>query len=186
MAAARLEGVSQGSLAPTAPPSVPIDAPAEAAAPPAVEELVAAHQRGLLRFLGRYVGDQEDARDLAQEAFVRALSGARRFRGDAQLRTWLFRIARNLAVDHLRKRGRGLPLPAEPTAAPRDAEHADLVRLRAAVRRLPRRQREVVELRSYEEMTFPEIAEVLHTTALAARVSHHFALKRLRKEMGEP
>jgi RNA polymerase sigma-70 factor (ECF subfamily) len=161
----------------------------EQAEPPSVEDLVAAHQRGLVRFLVRMLRDEEAARDLAQEAFVRALSGLREFRGDAELRTWLFRIARNLAVSRLRRQGREQPIAPDAPLAARDAggeQRADLARLRAAVARLSPRPREVVELRSSEGMSFSEVATVLGTTALAARVSYHFALKRLRKELGEP
>jgi RNA polymerase sigma-70 factor (ECF subfamily) len=189
----RRKGVS-GSYALTAIRAAEVEAPERGARgggaleDRSVEALVAAHQRGLIQFLLRYVGDEDTARDLAQQAFIQALTHLDRFRQESALRTWLFRIARNLATDHLRTRHRDEPLEDQDAADPnaRSWVGGDVPRLRAAVGRLPRRQREVVELRAYEEMEFPEIARVLDTTALAARVNYHFALKRLRKELGVP
>lgn len=66
-------------------------------------QIVVRYQDRLYTALLRLVGDQDDARELAQEAFTRALMNLDNFRGDAQPYTWLFRIAMNLAISRLRK-----------------------------------------------------------------------------------
>jgi RNA polymerase sigma-70 factor (ECF subfamily) len=79
-------------------------------------QLVVIYQDRLYNGLLRLVGDQEEARDLAQEAFTRGLTKLNSFRGDASPYTWLFRIAVNLAISHLRKvqRHRVFSLDAPP------------------------------------------------------------------------
>jgi RNA polymerase sigma-70 factor (ECF subfamily) len=66
--------------------------------------LVQRYQRRLAAFLGQLVGDMELARELSQEAFVRAWSALERFDPKYRFSTWLFRIAHNLGIDHLRRR----------------------------------------------------------------------------------
>ncbi|MCS7208541.1 MAG: sigma-70 family RNA polymerase sigma factor, partial [Fimbriimonadales bacterium] len=70
------------------------------------EALVATYERRIYNLLLRMVNDPEDAADLTQETFYRAFRAFHRFRGDAQPYTWLYRIAVNLANDHLEKRAR--------------------------------------------------------------------------------
>src|SRR3954467_14755956 len=79
-------------------------------------QLVVTYQDRLYNALLRMVGDSEEARELTQEAFTRDLMKLSSFRGDAQPYTWLFRIAVNLAISHLRKvqRHRGFSLDAPP------------------------------------------------------------------------
>src|SRR5262249_41811957 len=133
----------------------------------AFDELVRRHQRSILLLGHRILRSTEDARDVAQRAFVQAYRQLGRFRGESSFRTWLYRIAANLALDALRKRGREARLELVPDeqrgthhsmeAWGRDpfAEH----RLRRAVEELPDRQRLVVELRAFEELSFREIGE---------------------------
>jgi RNA polymerase sigma-70 factor (ECF subfamily) len=72
----------------------------------AYAEVVAAHADGLVGLLRRLVGDLEDARDIAQETFVRAYQNLHRYDRRRPLKPWLFRIARNLAYNHLKARQR--------------------------------------------------------------------------------
>jgi RNA polymerase sigma-70 factor (ECF subfamily) len=154
-------------------------------------ELVRRHERAILGLAVRYVGDGEDARDVAQRAFVQAYRQLARFRGEASFRTWLYRIAANLALDALRARGREhraqAALAAEP--APVDADrlgaHEEKARLREAVEGLPPKQRLVVELRVFEDLSFREVAEVVGSSEDAAKVNFHHALKKLRVVLGE-
>jgi len=150
----------------------------------AFDELMRAHQRPVYSLALRYVHDPDEAGDICQRAFVRALTALPRFRGEARFRTWLFRITIHLALNALRDRARSEPLGSELEARRPDGElPGDLAKLRAAIERLPPRQRAVVELRTWEEMSFRDVARTLGTTVVAAKVNYHYAVRRLRKEM---
>jgi RNA polymerase sigma-70 factor (ECF subfamily) len=157
-------------------------------------EIVRRHQRAVLAVVRRYAQDADDARDLAQRAFLKAFQAARRSRwlgakGAVPFRAWLFRIAVNLGRNQLRDalRWRRAPaaaaerLPVAPVGT--DAlERAERERaVRAAVLGLPRRQREVLTLRIDAELSFRDIAEALGITELNARVHFHHAARRLRE-----
>ncbi|MDI1342351.1 sigma-70 family RNA polymerase sigma factor [Polaromonas sp.] len=136
----------------------------------AFSELVARYQDRIYRFLVRLTRSEDDALDLTQETFLRAYQGLPRWRPDALYKTWLFRIARNLAFDLLRRHKR-----VEFVALDEDAEIADpapgpdaaletsqrLRLLEAALLRLPVEHREILLLREIEEMSYEEIAVVL-------------------------
>jgi RNA polymerase sigma-70 factor (ECF subfamily) len=155
-------------------------------------ELVRRHERVVLRIAGRYAGPEE-ARDLAQRAFLKAYQATRRAaffrRGSrAPFRAWLLRVAVNLAKNHARDARRWRRAPAEvaelvevPAVGSAGLEDAERIRaLRAAVVTLPRRQREVLTLRLDAELSFAEIGEVLGITENNAKVHFHHASKRLR------
>jgi RNA polymerase sigma-70 factor (ECF subfamily) len=165
--------------------------------------LIRRHERLVLSLVRRYARTPEDARDLAQRTFLRAFEAARRalgreVRGGIPFRRWLVRIAVNLAKNHLRDETRFTRTPLErlgaheePSVPPAAAEleRAERVaRVRQAVLRLPRRQREVLTLRVDAELPFAEVAAALDITENAARVSFHHATRRLRELAleGEP
>ena len=157
----------------------------------AFDELVRRHQRAIFLLGLRYLGNVEDARDLGQRAFVQAYQQLGAFRGDARFRTWIYRIASNLALDALRKRSRdtrlevALDTPQE-LGRVRDqlAELEENARLRAAVAALPPKQRLVVELRIFDDLSFREVGEIVDSSEAAAKVNFHHALKRLRVLLG--
>jgi RNA polymerase sigma-70 factor (ECF subfamily) len=163
-------------------------------------DLVRLHEKLVLSLVRRYARTPEDARDLAQRAFLRAFEAARRAlrhapRGAVPFRRWLIRIAVNLAKNHLRDETRYRMTPLENVEEERlgsqPAGAAELERkerteqVRRAVLALPRRQREVLTLRVDAELPFAEIAETLSITENAARVSFHHAVQRLRKLIEE-
>jgi RNA polymerase sigma-70 factor (ECF subfamily) len=153
----------------------------------AFDELVRRHQGSIQRLSLRFLRDPEEARDLAQRAFVQAFERLETFRGEASFRTWVYRITVNLALSQVRKHRPQMVELAE-TAAEESSERADrktLDRLRAAVEKLPPKQRLCVELRSFEDLSFREVAEIVGTSEDAAKVNFHHALKRLRELMGE-
>ncbi|WP_242371154.1 RNA polymerase sigma factor [Anaeromyxobacter sp. SG26] len=166
-------------------------------------DLVRRHERLVLSIVRRYARTPEDARDLAQRTFLRALEAARRTlrRGEREgfaFRRWLVRIAVNLAKNHLRDElrlgrtslealGQSEAHPAVAVEALEEAERAAAVR--AAVVRLPRRMREVLTLRVDAEAPFAEIADTLGISENAARVSFHHATRKLRAALapeGQP
>jgi RNA polymerase sigma-70 factor, ECF subfamily len=101
------------------------------------------------------VGSYEDARDVVQEAFARALRSRRDFRGEGSLQAWVWRIALHVALENRRRRESPIEvLDPELVESERDPE------LAAALRRLPPRKRLVVFLRYFADLSYAEIAEV--------------------------
>src|SRR5512133_1798230 len=164
-------------------------------------ELVRRHQGMVLAIVRRYAASPDEARDLSQRTFLRAFEAARRSlrtapRGAVPFRRWLVRVAVNLAKTHRRDALRVVRAPLEDADRQRagDAESARdallrverQVLMRAAVLRLPRRQREVLTLRIDAELPFAEIAEALGITENAAKVSFHHATRALRDALAGP
>jgi RNA polymerase sigma-70 factor, ECF subfamily len=139
----------------------------------------------------RLTSDEEDARDVVQEAYLRAWKGIGRFRGDAQFSTWLYRITANCASSFVAKRRRLRTEPLLPGHEPVDL-HADvqpegmaesgaeLDRLAAAVAELPPRLRAVVVLKDVYALPHEAIAEELGISVSAAKVRLHRGRRRLR------
>ena len=123
----------------------------------------------LYRHVSRLLGDPTEAEDIVQETMLRLWRMAPDWRQDgAQVSTWAFRVAINLATDRLRARRPHVPLDSvdEPVADLADAvtRMTDAERLNAldgALARLPERQRIAVSLRHIDEMSNPEIAEIM-------------------------
>ena len=160
----------------------------------AFEDLVRATSSDTYSLARRLVGDEDDARDVVQEVYLRAFRGIRRFRGDAQFSTWLHRITANCAATHLgrRRRHRHEELgddPAVPDASPaHDPElvaesHALRDLLTAELAELPPRLRAVVVLRDVYDLPHEAIATELGISVAAAKVRLHRARKRLRERL---
>src|SRR6478672_6623404 len=124
---------------------------------PAFEELVRVTYADSYTLAYRLTGDEEDARDVVQESYLRAYRGLRRFRGDAQFTTWLYRITANCASTYLGRRAKhrhdelpdeGVVMDANPDVDPQARSDAAATRdrLTAALRDLPPRLRAVVVL----------------------------------------
>lgn len=142
----------------------------------------------------RLTGNHEDARDVVQEAYLRAYKGLRRFRGEAQFSTWLYRITANCASSLLRRRSKSAtvaladdaPLPdvsAEHDPEARAAGSDERSRLAAALADLPWRQRQVIVLRDVYDLPHQAIAAELGISEDAAKVRLHRARRRLREQL---
>lgn len=138
----------------------------------AFSELVARYQDRIYRFLLRMTRSQEDARELAQETFLSACQALPRWRPSARLSTWLFRIARNQALDRLRRARRVEFVPLDDALAgqlPADTPTPEaalqgrqrIAALEGALARLSVEHREILLLRDIEDMPYDDIAEVL-------------------------
>lgn len=152
----------------------------------AFEALVRRYREPVYFLCYRYVRDHDTAAELAQRAFVRAMDSIRDLRQAEIVRSWLFKIAVNLALNHLRDAAKFVDEAAfEGVVAPEAPlliEAAETTRgLQSAVSRLPNKQRLIVELRVYQELSFRDIAQALDTTANAAKVGFHHAIKNLRR-----
>ena len=156
----------------------------------AAAELVRRHARALAGFLAAS-GAGEDVEDLVQEAFFRAFRRIDGFRGGASFRTWIMTIGANALRDLGRRRRRRTVLPLEDRDVPdgRGDPHEGVVALEAAERlqralaRLPPMQRNVFLLRAQQGAEYDEISRALGTTAGAARVHYHHAVRRLKAAM---
>ncbi len=168
----------------------------QAGDPRAFEVLVRRHRTPVFSFLLRLTGDRGRAEDLCQEAFLKVIKGAERWEERARFATWLYAIARNLAVDEARRvafrRAEPLDGPAARAAevpsggpSPERAADAALVRpkLEAAVAALPAEQREVFLLREQTGLRFSEIAAVTGTPENTVKSRMRYALEALRQEL---
>lgn len=142
------------------------------------------HGPALLRYLRRLTGHAATAEDLMQETFVQALRAPERLDAVVSPKAWLFTIARNLGLNSLRARRKTQPL-VEAIAAPETAVDPRREDLLAAIAALPNDQRETLELRLREELSYAEIADVLGIPVGTVRSRLHIAVKRLRDAMIE-
>ena len=160
----------------------------------AFEELVRVTYADTYTLAYRLTGDEEDARDVVQESYLRAFNGLKRFRGEAQFTTWLYRITANCASTHLgrRSRHRHEVLVDEGPYADLDPDHdpqartegnATRDRLNVALRELPPRLRAVVVLRDVYDLPHEAIAAELGISESAAKVRLHRARKKLREHL---
>ncbi len=158
----------------------------------AFDLLVERHRRSIYQVCYRFVANHEDASDLAQEVFLRAFRGLNRFKGDASLATWLYRIAVNVSLNRVTAKS----LPTEPLEAREHVQHgepdpAESVlraersrRVRAAIARLPRKQRVTLILRVYHDMPHQQIAAIVGTSVGAVKANFFHALRNLKKALG--
>jgi RNA polymerase sigma-70 factor (ECF subfamily) len=158
----------------------------------AFDLIVERHRRQVYQLCYRFVGNHEDASDLAQDVFVRAFRGLRSFRGHSSLGTWLYRIGVNVCLNRVSTK--------RPVTESLDArQHVDMqhespaerlltreraVRVRAAIARLPRKQRATLILRMYHDLSHQEIAEVLGSSVGAVKANFFHALGNLKKQLG--
>lgn len=157
----------------------------------AFDLIVRRHQKGMWRLVRRYVKRDADAADVTQLAFVRAFRGFSTFRGTATVRSWLYRIAINCALSWLRDHRREQPtelaegaLTDENPAPAQISASDDRAWLRKAIEQLPPKQKLVLELRVFDDLSFKEVAELAECSENTAKVNFHYAVKRLRDILG--
>ncbi|MGH2654195.1 MAG: RNA polymerase sigma factor [Actinomycetota bacterium] len=155
--------------------------------PGAFEELVELTHRQVYTLALRLVGDRHEAEDVAQDAYLRAYRALRGFRGDARFETWLYRIVSNVAMTHLRRRGRFGDLLAEGQELPGQALHSEPdedslgdTEVKRALSALPDGQRVAVVLKDVYGFSCQEIADQLGVSEGAVKVRLHRARRRLK------
>ncbi len=155
----------------------------------AFDLIVERHRRSIYQLCFRFVPNHEDASDLTQDVFVRAYRGLHRFRGQASLATWLYRIGVNVCLNKVgAARLATEPLDTRQHVDDRSESAADrllreerAVRVRAAIAQLPRKQRAALILRTYHELSHQEIATVLGSSVGAVKANVFHALQNLKK-----
>ena len=170
----------------------------------AYRELVERLEKPLVAFIRKYVGEESLAEDLFQETFVRVVRTMATFRPEASLTTWIFTIARNLCLDHLKakKRHREVSMDAG-SADPGDRDvdfrealkspgkepeahaegHEESARLRAALAGLPEPKREALILRVYSNLSYAEIARITDAPVGTVKFRVHDAIQELTKKL---
>jgi RNA polymerase sigma-70 factor (ECF subfamily) len=171
----------------------------------AFDLIVERYRRTVYQVCFRFVGNHEDASDLAQDAFIRAYRALGKFKGDSALGTWLYRIAVNVSLNRLAlkrpphesldagpdsraEEGRAAAIERrllEDTSAERPdepvmrAERAAIVK--AAIARLPTKQRATLILRVYHDLPHEEIAHMLGSSVGAVKANFFHALQNLKR-----
>ena len=156
--------------------------------------LVMRWERAVYSFLERMLGSREDAQDLGQETFIRICAEARRYKAAGKFRSWLFRIAGNLARSRLRRRRIVSWISFSPglhdRASSDEGPHAFVEReesrreVRRALAGLPERQRRAIVLRNYHDFSYREIAEAMDITLPAVESLLQRGMAALRMELG--
>jgi RNA polymerase sigma-70 factor (ECF subfamily) len=160
----------------------------------AFDELVRATYADSYTLALRLTGNEEDARDVVQDAYFRAFRGLKRFRGDAQFSTWMYRITANCAATHMSKGTKhrhDVLDDADPVVDLRPASDPQLqsdatelrARLSVALEALPAKLRQVVVLRDIYDLPHEAIATELGISETAAKVRLHRARKKLREDL---
>lgn len=147
------------------------------------EALFAAHQAGLLRYLSRAVGHGDTARDLTQDVFLRVVKADTLPGSDTERRAWLFRIARNVAIDHHRKsavRGPATSAVVEPS---RSASQDTTLAVTDALAQLDALDRDVFLMREVAGLGYTEIGAACDLTPDAVRSRIHRARLQLREHL---
>lgn len=150
--------------------------------------IIRKYQEKLYWHIRRMVVDHDDANDVLQNVFIRVWNGLENFREDAQLYTWLYRIATNESLTFLenqKKRSAVSLSDVESGLSNKikadqnfDANKLEW-KLQLAIQQLPEKQRMVFNLRYYDEMPYEEMSRVLDTSEGALKASYHHAVKKI-------
>ena len=156
----------------------------------AFTEIVKKYQQRLYWHIRRMLVDHEDSNDVLQNVFIRVWNALAGFREDAQLYTWLYRIATNECLTFIEQQKRRASVPLDEVEAglsnkiraDKDFDANKLEwKLQLAIQQLPEKQRVVFTLRYYDEMPYEEMSRVLETSAGALKASYHHAAKKIEE-----
>jgi len=150
--------------------------------------LLKKYQQKLYWHVRRMVIDHDDADDLIQDTFVKIWKNLPGFRSDAQLYTWMYRIATNECITFLNKKKQKNNIPLDDVAYELADTLADStyfngdqaqLKLQQAILTLPEKQRLVFNMKYYDDMKYEEMSEVLGTSVGALKASFHLAVKKI-------
>ena len=154
--------------------------------------LVRQYQGRLYAFVRRMITDPDESKDVLQNVFLKAWNGMDRFREDAQLYSWLYRIAHNECISHLKRLRRGLFVSEDHvierlTTTLDKSEHftGDAIQaaLQRAVMTLPDKQRAVFTMKYFQELKYEEISAITGTSVGALKSSYHIAVRKIEDHL---
>ena len=161
----------------------------------AFNAIVARYQQRLFRMAETLLGNDEDARDISQEAFVKAYFNLKSFREDSSLYTWLYRIVYNLCISHLRRKkiisffsldqhDEGMEFDSKEPDPSETLERKEILgAVTNALKSLPPKQRAVFTLHQLEGLTHGEIAGIMGITEGAVKASYFHAVRKLQERL---
>jgi RNA polymerase sigma-70 factor (ECF subfamily) len=157
----------------------------------AFAQLYEEHFDKIYRYLALRVGNEMEAEDMTQQVFLNALQSISSFRWKGvPFSAWLFRIAHNQAVDHLRKAKKRASVPLDESLVTNgDSPHSaverkmDIEQLLRATKRLTEAQREVISLRFSSELSIAQVARIMGKSEGAVKALQHSAIVALRRTM---
>ena len=153
----------------------------------AFDEIMIRYERQIYRVCYRFVENRDDAMDLAQDVFIKAFEHLQSFRRESSLKTWLYRIAINHCINHVKKHSQDFVEVTENTSSVRASAHTHMEQqeqrdqFRRMVKHLPPKQKAILELRINEQLSYEEIARISGRSVSTIKASVFFALAKLRK-----
>lgn len=154
--------------------------------------LVRKYQQKMYGHIRKMVIDHDDANDLVQEVFIKVWKSLANFRGDAQLYTWLYKIATNECLAFLNKKRKRffIPITDINTELSKKIDSSPYIegdeiqrKLQKALLTLPDKQRLVFNMKYFDEMKYEEISEILGTSVGALKASYHLAVKKIEESL---
>lgn len=154
--------------------------------------IVDAYTERLYWHVRRFLCSHEDTNDLLQDIFIKIWTALESFRGESRLYTWIYRIATNEVLNHLRRQKFRSYLSFESASAALGKKidedpyfnGNDLQReLHKSIQRLPEKQRIVFNLRYFDELKYEEISEITGTSVGALKASYHHAYNKIKDDL---
>ena len=154
--------------------------------------IVDAYTERLYWHIRRFLCSHEDTDDLLQDVFIKIWGAMPSFRGESRLYTWIYRIATNEVLNHLRKQRFKAVISLESASGALERKidedpyfNGDHLQreLHKAIQRLPEKQRIVFSLRYFDEMKYEDMAEVTGTSVGALKASYHHACEKIRNDL---
>ncbi len=156
----------------------------------AFAELVETYKEQLYWHIRYILKNHEDTDDVLQNVFIKIYKNIKKFKGNSRLYSWMYRIAKNESLTFLKKRSKMLKINNEEIKNYIvDNLESDVyfegdeiqLKLHKAINTLPEKQREVFQLRYFEEMKYQDMAELLQTSESALKSNYHHASKKVEQ-----
>ena len=158
----------------------------------AFNQIVRLYSERLYWHVRRFLCSHEDTNDLLQDIFIKIWTALSTFRGDSRLYTWLYRIATNEVLNHLRKQKIKAMISLDSAGSILERKVDEDVyfngdemqrELHKAIQRLPEKQRIVFNLRYFDEMKYEDISEITGTSVGALKASYHHAYGKVKGDL---
>jgi len=154
----------------------------------AFEMLILKYEKPLFYMIKAMIQDTEEAKDILQKTFINVFKNLKKLKNKKQFKIWLYKIGLNLTRDYLKNKKEIVKLDCieiiDNDSIENKVIHKDLIqKAKELIKLLPQRQREIVILRVFHEMSFNEISEILKISPESARTNFYFGINKLRKTL---